>query len=165
MIEILEKDLVDLGRKKTNENFTAIQTHLDSQENPHGVTAVQVGALPLAAWNIVWEAGQDLNTVLTPGTYAAPTNAIAAACTNLPEGYTASGQAFKLIVEYTSTANFIRQTLIGRAGVLYARTYNVSSSTFGSWEKFITSTEFEAMEARVSALEGTTAAEAAESEA
>ena len=60
------------------------------------------------AWNTVWDAGQDLNTILTPGTYAAPTNAIAAACSNLPDGYTASGQAFKLIVEYTSTANFIR---------------------------------------------------------
>lgn len=165
MIEILEEDLVDLGRKKTNENFTAIQTHLDSQENPHGVTAVQVGAVPVSSWGTVWAEGVDLNTVLSPGVYAAPTNAIAAACTNLPDGYTASGQAFKLIVEYTSTANFIRQTLIGRSGVLYARTYNVSSSTFGSWEKFITSTEFEALKARVSALEGTTAAVAAESEA
>ena len=113
-----------------------------------------MGALPLAAWSTVWEAGQDLNTVLTPGTYAAPTNAIAAACTNLPEGYTASGQAFKLIVEYTSTANFIRQTLIGRTGSMYARTYNVSSAAFGSWEQFITSTEFAALAARVTALEG-----------
>lgn len=106
------------------------------------------------AWNTVWDAGQDLNTILTPGTYAAPTNAIAAACSNLPDGYTASGQAFKLIVEYTSTANFIRQMLIGRTGVLYARTYNVSSAAFGSWEKFITSTEFAALAARVTALEG-----------
>ena len=106
------------------------------------------------AWNTVWDAGQDLNTVLTPGTYAAPTNAIAAACTNLPDGYTASGQAFKLIVEYTSTANFLRQTLIGRTGSMYARTYNVSSAAFGSWEKFITSTEFAALAARVTALEG-----------
>ena len=86
MIEILEKDHVDLGRQKANANFETIQTHLDNQENPHGVTAVQAGALPLAAWSAVWEAGQDLNTVLTPGTYAAPTNAIAAACTNLPDG-------------------------------------------------------------------------------
>ncbi|WP_462283189.1 pyocin knob domain-containing protein [Ruminococcus champanellensis] len=153
MIEILEKDLVDLGRQKTNANFESVQTHLDSQENPHGVTAVQAGALPLAAWSTVWEAGQDLNTVLTPGTYAAPTNAIAAACTNLPEGYTASGQAFKLIVEYTSTANFMRQTLIGRTGSMYARTYNVSSAAFSIWEKFITSTELAALEARVAALE------------
>ena len=153
MIEILEKDLVDLGRQKTNANFESVQTHLDSQENPHGVTAVQAGALPLAAWNTVWDAGQDLNTVLTPGTYAAPTNAIAAACTNLPEGYTASGQAFKLIVEYTSTANFMRQTLIGRTGSMYARTYNVSSAAFSIWEKFITSTELAALEARVAALE------------
>lgn len=106
------------------------------------------------AWNTVWDAGQDLNTILTPGTYAAPTNAIAAACSNLPDGYTASGQAFKLIVEYTSTANFIRQTLIGRTGSMYARTYNVSSAAFGSWEKFITSTEFAALAARVTALEG-----------
>ena len=106
------------------------------------------------AWNTVWDAGQDLNTILTPGTYAAPTNAIAAACSNLPEGYTASGQAFKLIVEYTSTANFIRQTLIGRTGSMYARTYNVSSAAFSGWEKYITSTEFAALEARVSALEG-----------
>ena len=106
------------------------------------------------AWNTVWDAGQDLNTILTPGTYAAPTNAIAAACTNLPEGYTASGQAFKLIVEYTSTANFIRQTLIGRTGSMYARTYKVSSAAFGSWEQFITSTEFAALAARVTALEG-----------
>lgn len=93
MIEILETDNVNLGRQKANTNFETIQTHLDNQENPHGVTAVQAGALPLAAWSTVWEAGQDLNTVLTTGTYAAPTNAIAAACTNLPEGYTASGQA------------------------------------------------------------------------
>ena len=106
------------------------------------------------SWNTVWESGQDLNTVLTPGTYAAPTNAIAAACTNLPDGYTASGQAFKLVVEYTSSANFLRQTLIGRTGVMYARTYNVSSAAFGSWEKFITSTEFAALVARVAALEG-----------
>ena len=153
MIEILEKDLVDLGRQKTNANFETIQTHLDNQENPHGVTAVQAGALPLAAWNTVWEAGQDLNTILTPGTYAAPTNAIAAACTNLPEGYTASGQAFKLIVEYTSTANFLRQTLIGRTGSMYARTYNVSSAAFSSWEKYVTSAEFAALAARVAALE------------
>ena len=106
------------------------------------------------AWNTVWDAGQDLNTILTPGTYAAPTNAIAAACSNLPDGYTASGQAFKLIVEYTSTANFIRQTLIGRTGSVYARTYNASSAAFGSWEQFITSTEFAALVARVAALEG-----------
>ena len=111
-------------------------------------------AVFLDTWNTVWDAGQDLNTVLTPGTYAAPTNAIAAACTNLPEGYTASGQAFKLIVEYTSTSNFIRQTLIGRTGSMYARTYNVSSAAFGSWEQFITSTEFAALAARVTALEG-----------
>ena len=106
------------------------------------------------AWNTVWESGQDLNTVLSPGTYAAPTNAIAAACTNLPDGYTASGQAFKLIVEYTSTANFIRQTLIGRTGSVYARTYNVSSAAFDSWDRFITSTEFAALASRVTALEG-----------
>ena len=153
MIEILEKDHVDLGRQKANTNFETIQTHLDNQENPHGVTAVQAGALPLAAWGTVWEAGQDLNTVLTPGTYAAPTNAIAAACTNLPEGYTASGQAFKLIVEYTSTANFMRQTLIGRTGSMYARTYNVSNAAFSSWEKYVTSAEFAALAARVAALE------------
>ena len=153
MIEILEKDLVDLGRQKTNANFETIQTHLDNQENPHGVTAVQAGALPLAAWNTVWDAGQDLNTILTPGTYAAPTNAIAAACTNLPEGYTASGQAFKLIMETTSTVNFLRQTLIGRTGVMYARTYNVSNAAFGTWEKYVTSTEFAALAARVVALE------------
>ena len=106
------------------------------------------------AWDTVWESGQDLNTVLTPGTYAAPTNAIAAACTNLPEGYTASGQAFKLVVEYTSSANFLRQTLIGRTGSVYARTYNVSNAAFSGWEKYITSTAFAALEARVSALEG-----------
>lgn len=106
------------------------------------------------AWNTVWESGQDLNTILTPGTYAAPTNAIAAACTNLPEGYTASGQAFKLVVEYTSSANFLRQTLIGRTGSMYARTYNVSSAAFGSWEQFITSAEFASLVARVAALEG-----------
>ena len=117
------------------------------------IDAAISGAVRLDTWNTVWEAGQDLNTVLTPGVYAAPTNAIAAACTNLPEGYTASGQAFKLIVEYTSTANFIRQTLIGRAGSLYARAYNVNESTFGSWEKYITSTEFSALEDRVAALE------------
>ncbi|WP_295089824.1 pyocin knob domain-containing protein [uncultured Ruminococcus sp.] len=165
MIEILEEDHVDLGRQKANTNFETIQVHLDSQENPHGVTAVQVGAVPVSSWGTVLAEGVDLNTVLSPGVYAAPTNAIAEACSSLPDGYTASGQAFKLIVEYTSTANFLRQTLIGRAGVLYARTYNVSSSTFGSWEKFITSTEFEALKARVSALEGTTAAVTAESEA
>ena len=153
MIEILETDNVNLGRQKANTNFETIQTHLDSQENPHGVTAVQAGALPLAAWSTVWEAGQDLNTVLTTGTYAAPTNAIAAACTNLPEGYTASGQAFKLVVEYTSSANFLRQTLIGRNGGMYARAYNVSSAAFGGWEQFITSTEFAALAARVTALE------------
>lgn len=112
------------------------------------------GSIQVASWGTVWDAGQDLNTVLTPGVYAAPTNAIAAACTNLPDGYTASGQAFKLIVEYTSTANFIRQTLIGRTGVMYARAYNVSSAAFSSWDKYITSTEFAALEARVAALEG-----------
>lgn len=153
MIEILETDNVNLGRQKANTNFETIQTHLDSQENPHGVTAVQVGAVPLSSWGTVWEAGQDLNTLLTPGTYAAPTNAIAAACTNLPDGYTASGQAFKLIVETTSTINFLRQTLIGRTGVMYARTYNVSNAAFGTWEKYVTSTEFAALAARVAALE------------
>ena len=56
-------------------------------------------------------------------------------------------------MEYTSTANFIRQTLIGRAGSLYARAYNVNESTFSSWEKYITSTEFSALEDRVAALE------------
>ena len=153
MIEILETDNVNLGRQKANTNFETIQTHLDSQENPHGVTAVQTGALPLAAWGTVWEAGQDLNTVLTPGTYATPTNAIAAACTNLPDGYTASGQAFKLVVEYTSSVNFLRQTLIDRTGSAYARTYSVSSAKFSSWAKFITSKEFAALAARVAALE------------
>ena len=164
MIEILETDNVNLGRQKANENFTAIQVHLDSQENPHGVTAVQAGALPLDTWSTVWDAGQDLNTVLTTGTYAAPTNAIAAACTNLPEGYTASGQAFKLIVETTSTVNFLRQTLIGRTGVMYARTYNVSNAAFGTWEKYVTSTEFAALAARVAALEGTNSVDTTESE-
>ena len=154
MIEILEKDHVDLGRQKANTNFETIQTHLDSQENPHGVTAVQAGALPLAAWSTVWEAGQDLNTVLTPGTYAAHTNAIAAACTNLPEGYTTSGQAFKLVVEYTSSVNFLRQTLIDRTRSVYARTYSVSSAMFSRWEKYVMSSELAALEARVAALEG-----------
>lgn len=153
MIEILETDNVNLGRQKANTNFETIQTHLDNQENPHGVTAVQAGALPLATWNTVWEAGQDLNTILTPGTYAAPTNAIAAACTNLPEGYTASGQAFKLVVEYTSSVNFLRQTLIDRTGSAYARTYSVSSAKFSNWEKYVTSKEFAALAARVAALE------------
>ena len=153
MIEILETDNVNLGRQKANTNFETIQTHMDSRENPHGVTAVQAGALPLAAWNTVWEAGQDLNTVLTPGAYATHTNAIAAACSSLPEGYTASGQAFKLIVETTSTVNFLRQTLIGRTGVMYARTYNVSNAAFGTWEKYVTSTEFAALAARVAVLE------------
>ena len=153
MIEILETDNVNLGRQKANTNFETIQTHMDSRENPHGVTAVQIGAVPVDSWGTVWEAGQDLNTVLTPGAYAAPTNAIAAACTNLPEGYTASGQAFKLIVEYTSTANFMRQTLIGRTGSMYARTYNVSNAAFSGWEKYVMSSELAALEARVSALE------------
>ena len=164
MIEILETDNVNLGRQKANTNFETIQTHMDSQENPHGVTAVQAGALPLAAWGTVWEAGQDLNMILTPGTYAAPTNAIAAACTNLPEGYTASGQAFKLIVEYTSTANFLRQTLIGRTGSMYARTYNASSAAFSGWEKYVTSAEFAALAARVAALEGTNSVDTTEME-
>ena len=119
-------------------------------------------AVFLDTWNTVWEAGQDLNTILTPGTYAAPTNAIAAACINLPDGYTASGQAFKLIVEYTSTANFIRQTLIGRAGSLYARAYNVSESTFSSWEKYVISDEFAALAERVAALENGSGAQIAE---
>ena len=164
MIEILETDNVNLGRQKANTNFETIQTHLDSQENPHGVTAVQAGALPLDTWSTVWDAGQDLNTILTPGTYAAPTNAIAAACTNLPDGYTASGQAFKLIVETTSTVNFLRQTLIGRTGVMYARTYNVSNAAFSSWEKYVTSAEFAALAARVAALEGTNSVDTRESE-
>ncbi len=117
------------------------------------IDAAISGSVRLDTWNTVWDAGQDLNTVLTPGTYAAPTNAIAAACTNLPDGYTASGQAFKLIVETTSTVNFLRQTLIGRTGVMYARTYNVSNAAFSSWEKYVTSTEFAALAARVAALE------------
>lgn len=117
------------------------------------IDAAISGSVRLDTWNTVWEAGQDLNTILTPGTYAAPTNAIAAACTNLPEGYTASGQAFKLIVETTSTVNFLRQTLIGRTGVMYARTYNVSNAAFSSWEKYVTSAEFAALAARVAALE------------
>lgn len=153
MIEILEEDHVDLGRQKANANFNSVQAHMDSQENPHGVTAVQVGAVPVSSWGTVWAEGVDVNTVLSPGVYAAQTNAIAAACTNLPEGYTASGQAFKLVVEYTSSANFLRQTLIGRTGVMYARAYNVSSAAFSSWDKYITSTEFAALEARVAALE------------
>ena len=114
---------------------------------------MQVGAVPVDSWGTVWAEGVDLNTVLSPGVYAAPTNAIAAACTNLPEGYTASGQAFKLIVEYTSTANFMRQTLIGRTGSMYARTYNVSSAAFSSWEKYVMSSELAVLEARVAALE------------
>lgn len=117
------------------------------------IDAAISGSLRLDTWNTVWEAGQDLNTILAPGTYAAPTNAIAAACTNLPEGYTASGQAFKLIMETTSTVNFLRQTLIGRTGVMYARTYNVSSAAFSSWEKYVMSSELAALEARVAALE------------
>ncbi|WP_460093066.1 pyocin knob domain-containing protein, partial [Ruminococcus champanellensis] len=157
-------DNVNLGRQKANTNFETIQTHLDSQENPHGVTAVQIGAVPVDSWGTVWDAGQDLNTILTPGVYAAPTNAIAAACSSLPEGYTASGQAFKLIVETTSTVNFLRQTLIGRTGVMYARTYNVSNAAFGTWEKYVTSAEFAALAARVAALEGTNSVDTTESE-
>ena len=125
----------------------------DLQHTAAEIDAAISGAVRLDTWNTAWEAGQDLNTILTPGTYAAPTNAIAAACTNLPEGYTASGQAFKLVVEYTSTANFMRQTLIGRTGSMYARTYNVSNAAFSSWEKYVTSAEFAALAARVAALE------------
>lgn len=125
----------------------------DLQHTAAEIDAAISGAVRLDTWNTAWEAGQDLNTVLTTGTYAAPTNAIAAACTNLPEGYTASGQAFKLIVETTSTVNFLRQTLIGRTGVMYARTYNVSNAAFSSWEKYVTSAEFAALAARVAALE------------
>lgn len=125
----------------------------DLQHTAAEIDTLLDGSIQVASWGTVWEAGQDLNTVLTPGTYAAPTNAIAAACTNLPEGYTASGQAFKLIVEYTSTANFLRQTLIGRTGSMYARTYNASSAAFSSWEKYVTSAEFAALAARVAALE------------
>ena len=125
----------------------------DLQHTAAEIDAAIFGAVRLDTWNTVWDAGQDLNTVLTTGTYAAPTNAIAAACTNLPEGYTASGQAFKLIVETTSTVNFLRQTLIGRTGVMYARTYNVSNAAFGTWEKYVTSTEFAALAARVAVLE------------
>lgn len=125
----------------------------DLQHTAAEIDTLLDGSIQVASWGTVWEAGQDLNTVLTPGTYAAPTNAIAAACTNLPDGYTASGQAFKLIVEYTSTANFLRQTLIGRTGSMYARTYNASSAAFSSWEKYVTSAEFAALAARVAALE------------
>lgn len=125
----------------------------DLQHTAAEIDAAISGAVRLDTWNTVWEGGQDLNTILTPGTYAAPTNAIAAVCTNLPDGYTASGQAFKLIVEYTSTANFMRQTLIGRTGSMYARTYNVSNAVFSSWEKYVMSSELAALEARVAALE------------
>ena len=125
----------------------------DLQHTAAEIDAAISGAARLDTWNTVWDAGQDLNTVLSPGTYAAPTNAIAAACTNLPDGYTASGQAFKLIVETTSTVNFLRQTLIGRTGSMYARTYNVSSAAFSGWEKYVTSAEFAALAARVAALE------------
>ena len=128
------------------------------------IDAAISGSVRLDNWNTVWEAGQDLNTVLTPGTYAAPTNAIAAACTNLPDGYTASGQAFKLIVETTSTVNFLRQTLIGRTGSMYARTYNVSSAAFSGWEKYVMSSELAALEARVAALEGTNSVDTTEME-
>ena len=125
----------------------------DLQHTAAEIDATISGAVRLDTWGTVWEAGQDLNTVLTPGTYAARTNAIAAECTNLPEGYTASGQAFKLIVETTSTVNFLRQTLIGRTGVMYARTYNVSNAAFSGWEKYVTSAEFAALAARVAVLE------------
>ncbi len=125
----------------------------DLQHTAAEIDTLLDGSIQVASWGTVWEAGQDLNTVLTTGTYAAPTNAIAAACTNLPEGYTASGQAFKLIVETTSTVNFLRQTLIGRTGVMYARTYNVSNAAFSSWEKYVMSSELAALEARVAALE------------
>lgn len=126
----------------------------DLQHTAAEIDAAISGAVRLDTWNTVWEAGQDLNTVLTPGTYAARTNAIAAACTNLPDGYTASGQAFKLVVEYTSSVYFLRQTLVDRTGSAYARTYSVSSAKFSGWEKFITSKEFAALAARVAALEG-----------
>lgn len=136
----------------------------DLQHTAAEIDAAIFGAVRLDTWDTVWDAGQDLNTILTPGTYAAPTNAIAAACTNLPEGYTASGQAFKLIVETTSTVNFLRQTLIGRTGVMYARTYNVSNAAFGTWEKYVMSSELAALEARVAALEGTNSVDTTESE-
>ena len=45
MIVILETDNVNLGRQKANTNFETIQTHMDSRENPHGVTAVQAGGI------------------------------------------------------------------------------------------------------------------------
>ena len=136
----------------------------DLQHTAAEIDAAISGAVRLDAWSTVWEAGQDLNTVLTPGAYAAPTNAIAAACTNLPDEYTASGQAFKLIVETTSTVNFLRQTLIGRTGVMYARTYNVSSAAFSNWEKYVMSSELAALEARVAALEGTNSVDTTEME-
>ena len=126
----------------------------DLQHTAAEIDTLLDGSIQVASWSTVWEAGQDLNAVLTPGTYAARTNAIAAECTNLPDGYTASGQAFKLVVEYTSSVNFLRQTLIDRTGSAYARTYSVSSAKFSGWEKFITSKEFAALAARVAALEG-----------
>lgn len=150
MIDLVEGFDTGLTKDQISTAFSrALGDYTDEQIDSKLDETIRPGA-----WGTIWDAGQDLNTVLTPGTYAAPTNAIAAACTNLPDGYTASGQAFKLVVEYTSSVNFLRQTLIGRNGGMYARAYNVSNTTFGVWEQFITSTEFAALSARVSALEG-----------
>lgn len=152
MIDLAEVFNTGLTTEQISNAFSrALGDYTDEQIDSKLDETIRPGA-----WGTIWDAGQDLNTVLTPGTYAAPTNAIAAACTNLPDGYTASGQAFKLVVEYTSSVNFLRQTLIGRNGGMYARSYNVSNTTFGGWEQFITSTEFAALSARVSALEGGT---------
>ena len=132
-------DIIDAAFRDMNENI------IELEDNTYS----------LSSWCTVWAEGVDMDTVLTPGIYSAPTNAIAAECTNLPDGYTASGQALKLVVEYTSTVNFLRQTLIGRTGAVYSRVYNVSSTTWSSWERYITSSEFATLEARVAALEGT----------
>lgn len=127
-----------------NENMQTIEAvlqtvsddHVNDKENPHGVTAAQVGAHSITSrGTTLIPNGSDLDDYLTPGDYYVSGSTGAATISNSPT--TSSG--YKLIVEqsYGGSGN-LNQFAIALGPVLYSRTR--SGGVWKSWRKIIDST-------------------------
>jgi hypothetical protein len=142
-IETDESNISSLKeRVDTNEtNISAIQTQIATDEKTY---------YRLASWESSIAADSDLNTYTAGGIYRVTSASTSAKIANTPT----SVNGYKLIVEKTVTDNRVRQTAITTIGVVYQRFGLLTDNTWTDWERLITSTEFDALSARVTALEG-----------
>jgi hypothetical protein len=104
----------------------------------------------LNSWDSIISSGNDLNTYTTTGIYRVTSASTSAKIANTPT----SANGYKLIIEKTVTDNRVRQTAITTIGVVYQRFGLLTDNTWTDWERLVTSSEIDALSARVSALEG-----------